>query len=38
MKTYSIDNKPLTIQTTRPVNPDFQKWLDFWGVNVVKPE
>ncbi len=39
LQTYKslVDNKPLTIQTTRPVNPEFQKWLDSWGVKVVKP-
>ena len=40
LQTYkaAIDNKPFTIQTARPVNPQFQTWLDTWGVNVVKPK
>jgi hypothetical protein len=40
LQTYkaTIDNKPFTIQTTRPVNSQFQTWLDTWGVNVVKPK
>jgi len=39
LQTYkaTIDRQPFTIQTTRPVNPQFQTWLDSWGVNVVKP-
>lgn len=39
LQTYkaTIDNQPFTIQTTRPVNPEFQRWLEFWGVNVTKP-
>jgi hypothetical protein len=39
LQTYkaTIDSQPFTIQTTRPVNPAFKDWLDFWGVNVVKP-
>ncbi|MFG1459718.1 hypothetical protein V5F62_25265, partial [Xanthobacter sp. VTT E-85237] len=28
---------PLTIETTRPINPAFQSWLDRWGVSVVRP-
>jgi YD repeat-containing protein len=31
-------NAPLTIETTRPVNPTFQSWLDRWGVSVVAPK
>jgi len=30
-------NTWLTIETTRPINPAFQSWLDRWGVSVVKP-
>jgi len=30
-------NTPLTIETTRPINPTFQNWLDRWGVSTVKP-
>ncbi|OGA00340.1 MAG: hypothetical protein A2Z44_09510 [Betaproteobacteria bacterium RBG_19FT_COMBO_58_11] len=39
LQTYKAvtEGQPYTIQTTRPVNPAFQQWLDFWGVNVVKP-
>ena len=39
LETYKaiIDKQPFTIQTTRPVNPEFQQWLDFWGVKVTKP-
>ena len=39
LQTYKsvIDNQPFTLQTTRPVNPAFSNYLDFWGVNVVKP-
>jgi len=29
---------PLTIETTRPINPAFQSWLDRWGVSVVRPK
>ncbi len=29
---------PLAIDTTRPVNPQFSDWLDFWGVDVTKPK
>jgi hypothetical protein len=29
---------PLAIDTTRPVNPQFKDWLDFWGVDVTKPK
>jgi len=28
---------PLTIETSRPVNPSFQDWLARWGVSVKKP-
>ncbi|ESX11815.1 hypothetical protein X768_09720 [Mesorhizobium sp. LSJC265A00] len=27
-------NMPLTIETTRPINPTFQNWLNRWGVLV----
>jgi hypothetical protein len=39
LQTYkaTIDRQPFTIQTTRPVNPKFQSYLDSWGVKVVKP-
>ncbi|HEX7888956.1 MAG TPA: LysM peptidoglycan-binding domain-containing protein [Ramlibacter sp.] len=39
LETYkaTIDNKPFTIETTRPVNPDFRQWLQFWGVKVTTP-
>lgn len=39
LQTYKsvVDRVPYTIQTTRPVNQSFQAYLDFWGVNVVKP-
>jgi hypothetical protein len=38
LQTYQAvtEGKSLTIVTTRPVNPEFQKWLEFWGVNIVK--
>lgn len=32
-----VNDQPYTIMTTRPVSPDFQQWLDFWGVKVVAP-
>jgi hypothetical protein len=31
-------NTPLTIETTRPINPSFKEWLDRWGVSVVRPK
>jgi hypothetical protein len=39
LQTYKslIDSQPFTIQTTRAVSPTFQKYLDNWGVKVVKP-
>lgn len=39
LQTYKahVDRQPFTIQTTRPVNPHFQGWLDSWGVKVVRP-
>jgi filamentous hemagglutinin len=30
-------DEPLTIFTTRPVNPTFSDWLARWGVNVEEP-
>jgi hypothetical protein len=40
VQTYkaTIDRQPFSIQTTRPVNPQFQDYLDAWGVNIVKPK
>jgi len=40
LETYKalIDNKSLTIQTSRPVNQKFKEWLESWGVNVVPPK
>jgi len=40
LQTYKAvtEGERYTIQTTRPVNPGFKDWLDFWGANVVKPE
>ena len=29
---------PLTIDTTRPLNPTFQGWLERWGVTVTPPK
>jgi hypothetical protein len=39
LETYRAvtESQPFIIQTTRPINPAFQKWLDFWGVKVAKP-
>jgi RHS repeat-associated protein len=39
LQTYKsvIDGQPFSIQTTRPINPVFQEWLDFWGVKIVTP-
>jgi len=39
LETYkaTVDRQPFTVQTNRPVNPQFQKYLDFWGVKVIKP-
>ncbi len=36
LQTYRslIENKPFTIQTTRPVNQTFSDWLQRWGVKV----
>ena len=31
-------NTPLTIETTRPINPTFQNWLNRWGVSVARPK
>lgn len=28
---------PLTIRTTRPINPTFTDWLNRWGVKVENP-
>jgi len=40
LQTYKsvVDDIPFTIQSTRPVNPTFQTYLDSWGVRVVKPQ
>jgi hypothetical protein len=32
------NNLPYTIETTRPVNPVFQEWLNRWGVKVEAPK
>jgi hypothetical protein len=32
-----VNNVPYTIQTTRPLNPTFSQYLQFWGVNVQLP-
>lgn len=39
LETYkaTIDGQPFSIQTTRPVNLQFQDYLNAWGVKVVKP-
>jgi len=36
LQTYGslINNTPLTIYTSRPVNPTFGQWLSNWGVSV----
>jgi YD repeat-containing protein len=40
LQTYkaTIDATPFTIQTIRPVTPEFRRWLDFWGVNINTPQ
>lgn len=40
LQTYkaTIDRQPFSIQTTRPLNPQFKDYLDAWGVNVIKPK
>jgi RHS repeat-associated protein len=39
LQTYNsvVNNIPLTIETTRPVNPTFMDYLQRWGVTVTKP-
>jgi RHS repeat-associated protein len=39
LQTYNsvVNNVPLTIQTTRPVNPTFMNYLQNWGVTVRPP-
>jgi hypothetical protein len=31
-----IDEVPMTLRTTRPINAEFERWLEFWGVNIEK--
>lgn len=40
LQTYRslIENRPLIIETTRPVNPTFQRWLQRWGATVQQPQ
>ena len=40
LQTYQslIENTPYTIETTRPINPTFQGYLQRWGVNVRRPQ
>lgn len=33
-----MDEKPFIIQTMRPVNSEFQEWLDFCGVQVTNSQ
>jgi RHS repeat-associated protein len=39
LQTYNsvVNNVPLTIETTRPVNPTFMNYLQNWGVTVKPP-
>jgi RHS repeat-associated protein len=39
LQTYNsvVNNVPLTIETTRPVNPTFMNYLQNWGVTVKSP-
>jgi hypothetical protein len=35
---YSLQRgEPLTIRTTRPMNPEFEAWLRRWGVTIEEP-
>ena len=40
LQTYRslIESRQLIIETTRPVNPVFQSWLQRWGVRVQPPQ
>ncbi|GAA4222138.1 hypothetical protein GCM10022253_29920 [Sphingomonas endophytica] len=40
LQTYKFlkADTPSTIETTRPINPSFQSYLNRWGVSVVRPK